>query len=236
MKRNFFIILLLIIVLISWQFWQGIYLPKNEAGEDRIFSIVQGQGFKEVAKNLEQGGLIKDDFYFILYTLKTSKHKRIQAGTYLLNPSMTIPEITAQLVRGDILIHKITIPEGFKISEIEKRFSEILQRDIVLSDFKIKDFQNEFEILKGINPEKSLQGFLFPDTYKFPHNIAEQDIIRTMLRRLEEKLSKNLREEIRKKDKSIFEIINMAALIEREVRTLEDKKLVSGIFWRRKLR
>ena len=97
----------------------------------------------------------------------------------------------------------------------------------------VKDFKNELDFLKGISDNTSLEGFLFPDTYQFPYRIKSEEIVRRMLNNFEKKLTPDLREEIENQGKTIFEIVTMASLIEKEVRTLEDKKIVSGILWKR---
>jgi UPF0755 protein len=79
----------------------------------------------------------------------------------------------------------------------------------------------------------SLEGFLFPDTYQISYSAGEKDIIRMMLANFDKKLTKDLREEIVRQNKTIFEIVTMASLLEKEVRTAEDKKLVAGVLWKR---
>jgi len=236
-KKSYLIIsvlCLLSIVFYSLFFiWQGIYLPRTLGSQEEVvFSIQKGDKGKEIAFNLEKEGLIKWSFLFRLYTTLTGDSKKLQAGEYLLSPSMTIPEIAQKIVSGETLQIKITIPEGFTIKQIENELSLKLQRP-VLCQFLAKEFKNEFDFLKDVPDEANLEGFLFPDTYYFSIGVRDKEICKKFLKNFDQKLKPELKEEISWQGKTIFEIMTMASMIEKEVKTLEDKKLVSGILWER---
>ena len=78
-----------------------------------------------------------------------------------------------------------------------------------------------------------LEGFLFPDTYRIYKNATPEDIIKKMLNNFDQKLTPELRQEIKKQNKTIFEIVTMASIIEKEVPLDKDRMIVSGIFWKR---
>lgn len=237
MKKIFFLFLSLsLFFIISFGFflWQGVYLPKNpEDIQEELFSIEKGQGNEEIAMNLRNQNLIRHQLLFELYIYVRGISGNLQVGVYSLNPSMSISEIVNKIVAGDIYTKRITIPEGFTVRQIERRFSETFNREINFSQFLARDFENEFDFLKNVPENRGLEGFLFPDTYQFSYLASEEEIIRTMLRNFNRKLTTEMREEITKQEKTIYEIIVMASMLEREVKTLEDKKIVSDIFWRR---
>jgi len=206
-------ITILIILALSGFFiislWYGSKLPKDiNATEEKIFSIEKGQSFFQIADNLEEEGLIKNSLYFKAYVLLEGHSRSLQAGEYFLSPSMSLPQIVQKIVSGDTASITVTIPEGFTVKQIEERLG--------------------FDL-----PGENLEGFLFPDTYRFPLNISGQEAVDRMKENFDRKLTEEMKEEIEKQGKTIFEIVTMASLIEREVRTLEDKKLVSGVLWKR---
>ena len=96
-----------------------------------------------------------------------------------------------------------------------------------------KDFSTDFSFLSDKPKNLSLEGYLFPDTYEVKKGAGSEDIIKKILNNFDKKLNSDLRTEIKNQGKSIFEIITIASLIEKEVRTFEDKKLVSGVLWKR---
>jgi UPF0755 protein len=93
-------------------------------------------------------------------------------------------------------------------------------------------FSEEFDFIKE-KPSSYLEGYLFPDTYEIDKNLNLEDIIFRMLYNFEDKVDFSLREEIKAQDKNLFEIMIMASLLEKEVSDSEDKKIVSGILWKR---
>jgi UPF0755 protein len=207
--KIFFIVLfvfLLLMIFIIFFFW-GIFIPKDKIGKEKIFLVEKSQGVFEIGKNLEKEGLIKSKFFFSFYVILMGDQKRLQAGKYFLSSSMNIPQITQKIVSGDVAKIKVTIPEGFTVEDIEKKLGIEL-------------------------PGENLEGYLFPDTYYFPIDVSGKEVVDTMLKNFERKIAPYLKE-IEKSGKTLKEIIIMASLIEKEVKTKEEKELVSGILWKR---
>lgn len=219
MKINFSKIFFLTFLIGFIFIWQGIYLPKDSDSQiiEYLFSVEKGQGGKEIALNLEKEGLIKSASLFRFYILTIGKADKLQAGDYFLTPLMTIHQIAKKLYSGDMIRIKVTIPEGFTIKQIDARLSGlglIQQGELIIFN-------------------STLEGFLFPDTYQFSLINNPEEIIKKMLDNFDKKLTLDLRKEIETQNKTVFEIITMASLIEKEVKTFKDKKLVSGILWKR---
>lgn len=246
----FFLFALFFVLLVGIFVWQGIYLPKDiGSSKEVIFKIEKGQGAKEISLNLSKQGIIKSSLLFRLYALTKGAAGRLQAGEYLLSPSMTIPEIVNKFFLGEVIKEKITIIEGWNLRDIgwylegkgmfqaEELFELVgfpMAGDPKKTDLPSpKDFSSEFDFLKDKPKNLSLEGYLFPDTYEIKKGESLEEIVRKILKNFDKKLTPSLREEITKQGKLIFEVITMASLIEKEVRTLEDKKLVSGILWKR---
>jgi UPF0755 protein len=204
-----YLIFILLIILIAAAGFRLTFLPvSGDNAEEVQFSVKKGEGSRDIALHLEKENLIRWAPAFRIYVLSRGIAGDLKAGEYLLSPSMGIPEISEKLVNGDVLKIKVTIPEGFTVKQIEERLGlELLGDD--------------------------LEGFLFPDTYQFSFGFSGKEAIEAMKDNFEKKLAKDLREEIARQEKTIFEIVTMASLIEKEVISLEDKKLVSGILWKR---
>ncbi|MBD3208769.1 MAG: endolytic transglycosylase MltG [Candidatus Nealsonbacteria bacterium] len=236
--------------------WQGIYLRKSFfRQEEQLFVVKEGQGLFDIASALEEEGLIKDKYLFTLYVLWNGHQDKLQAGSYYLSSFLNVPQITWRIVRGDVAEEKITIVEGWNLNDIGKYFEEkgfICQDKFFLivgfpgnpEHGPAFDFSSEYDFLKEKPQKLSLEGFLFPDTYYTkkpagelgPEEDTQEDImevIREMLDTFRQKLTQALRAEIENQGKSIFEIVTMASLLEKEVRTTEDKKIVAGILWKR---
>lgn len=209
------------------------YLPSEKNVSEKIFKIEESRSVFQISEDLKKQGLIKERFIFISYLVLAGKYNKIQAGYYSLSPSMSILEIAKRFVLGKTASVKITIPEGFTLKQIQERLSSNLAfQSFDLALFRAKEFKGDFEFLQDVPDEANLEGFLFPDTYEFSYEMSNKEIISKMLRNFAEK-TKHLKEKIKGQNKTIFEIIIMASMLEREAKTFEDKKMGSGILWKR---
>ena len=206
MKKYFIFILL--IALIASAGFRLAYLPYSQDISESQFSVKRGDGSRDIALNLERHNLIKWAPIFRVYVLARGIAGELKAGEYFLSPSMNIPQIADKLTRGDVIKISVTIPEGFTQRQIEEKLG--------------------FEL-----PGGNLEGFLFPDTYQFSFGFSAEEAIEKMRNNFESKLSEELRDDISLQNKTVLEIVTMASLIEKEVISLQDKKLVSGILWKR---
>jgi len=205
MKRVFII---LILFLLSFWVGQGIYLPKSSTSvEEKLFLDEKGQNLFQIGENLEREGLIKNKFFFGFYVLIKGGRAKLQAGEYSLTPSMNITEIAQKIISGEVAKMVVTIPEGFRVQQIEERLGLKL-------------------------PGENLEGFLFPDTYQFPLRASGEDVVKKMRDNFEKKFTP-YRNEVSGAGLTPFQVVTMASLIEKEVKTKEDKELVSGILWKR---
>ncbi|MCX6764478.1 MAG: endolytic transglycosylase MltG [Candidatus Nealsonbacteria bacterium] len=235
MIKKILLVLMFLIVTCGFLFlavWRGIFLPNSLNEKEVIFDIEKGQGLEEIALNLERENLIKDDLYFKIYALFRGTAKDIKAGVYKLNPSLTVPQILEKIVKGQTFQIEITIPEGFNLKQIEEVLSEKLERTMSLK-FSVKEFKDSFDFLSEIPEEESLEGFLFPDTYLLNPMVNDKEIAEIFLKNFDKKFTRDFKEKIETQQKNIFEIITMASLLEKEVKTEEEKEIVSGILWKR---
>ncbi len=249
--KKYFILLILFLGAI-FLIWWGVYSPKaTGSGEEMLFKIEKGEGAKEIAFNLQKQGLIKWSSVFRVYVLFRGISKDLQAGVYKLSPSMSIHRIANKFAFGDIAKETIIIPEGWNLRDIGSLFDQkgMFQAEDLwkitgfpATDYNKNknlslpvDFSQEFESLKDKPKSISLEGYLFPDTYQIAYGTPVEEVVKTMIGNFDRKLGQDLISEIKKQKKTIFQIITMASLIEKEVKTKEDKELVSGILWKRLL-
>ncbi len=226
--------------------WE-VFVPKSSVDTRTVtHEIKKGAGPEKIANDLEGLGVIKNSFFFRLYVVALGKQRKLQAGTYLLAPSMPVNAIVAKLVAGDVIKNNAVIIEGWNLKEITKYLEDKDYYSVqdFLAETK-KDWSEEFVFLQGLPPARAggaqagkpqklnLEGYIFPDTYQVFKNQSAEDFLKTILTNFDKKLTPQLRAEITLQKKSIFEIITMASIIEKEVVSQEDKKIVSGILWKR---
>ena len=248
---KYFLILLILVILVGFLFsFYCIYIPiDSQNTEQTIFSIKKGEGAKEISNNLEKQGFIRWNFLFRVYVLNKGISGNLKAGEYSLSKSMNIPEMVNKFISGEAIKKEITIIEGWNLRDIGKYFGDrgVLSEEELfeLVGFPMvnysktvnlsepKDFSKDFDFLEDKPKNLGLEGYLFPDTYQILSGDSIEEIVGKMLANLDKKLDQELKEEISRQKKTIFEIVIMASLIEKEVKTFEDKKIVSGILWKR---
>jgi UPF0755 protein len=241
MKKNLiFILIIVAITMVSALSAWSVFMPMSGVRgtgsqvAEVFFEVEKGEGSRDIALNLEKEKLIRWGPLFRLYVLFKGIAGELKAGQYLLSPSMNMPQIAEKLFQGEVLKEKITIIEGWNLADIGRYFEDkgMFQAEEVRQAAG-RDFSEDFDFLGDKPAGASLEGYLFPDTYEIRKGESLEDIVERMLNNFGRKLDADLREEIEKQGKSIHEIIIMASLIEKEVRTPADKRLVSGILWKR---
>lgn len=200
------------------------------------FSIEKGQTAKTIGENLEEQGIIRSSRSFYIYVRRNEPDTPFLSGLFSLNKGMTVPEIIETLTSPSKANLRITIREGLMIRDIDKILVE--KGLISEGEFKtaVKNFNDwdkydflDREILSKLT--LPLEGYIYPDTYFLnPINFSPEDLIEKTLYNFGKKFS-TVKNQIT--DKSYHEIVTMASIIETEVFGTEDRKIVSGILWKR---
>jgi len=213
--KNRKILLIFIAILIAVIVLEFIE-PKCE-DQEKAIKIEKGWGSTEVADQLKTKHLIKSKWLFIFYTWIRGYSSRLQAGEYLLNTNMNIPKISKILVQGQTSPNwvKITIPEGWTNKQTEER---LIGAGILKQGDKLPRDQ---------------EGFLFPDTYYFYKNLTVEQVVKKMRDNFDNKITDEIEKSLVLQGSSIYDILIMASILEKEVVSDEDRTIVSGIFWKR---
>lgn len=234
-----FVLLLLSIAFFSFiSISQSIDLPVNASDtKTTTFEIRQGQGVRTIAEGLERAGLINGSDYFKLYLWKTGLGSKLKAGTYEFSPSMNIARIVEILIGRENGLKsnetQVVIPEGSSNDQIFEKLKAAgsISGEKTFADIRID--LSRYGYLTDRPKGADLQGFLFPDTYNFFKNSPLEDVMTEMLDNFDKKLTKDMREEIKKQNKSVYEIVIMASIIEKEAGNKEEMPTIASVFYNR---
>lgn len=206
---------------------------------EQSFVIKEGEGVNPIASRLEKDDLVSHRIWFEIYIWSKNKEGGIVAGTYSLRPSMSIPEIVDVITsgKGKKEDQTITVIEGWENKQIGEYLAGkgISSKDEFLNEATlVEKYRPYFAFLQDLPKGRTLEGYLFPDTYNVVlGKTTSSQIIYKMLLNFDGKFTDSLREDVKKSSHSLDDIIIMASIIEREVPKAEDRKIVSGIFWKR---
>ncbi|MEX2052519.1 MAG: endolytic transglycosylase MltG [Candidatus Paceibacterota bacterium] len=192
--------------------------PRNFP-EGSIVSIEFGSGLRQVSLELKNQGVIRSRTSFEAFVILFGGEKRVIASSYFFSKTLPVYEVARRFSEGDhrLLAFKVTIPEGQNLGEMSEALS-----------LKLPYFNKE----KFLTLTRGEEGYLFPDTYFFFPTDTEDKVIKTMQANYEKKVAP-LRSEMLSVKKSEEDIINMAALLEKEAKGDGDRAIISGILWKR---
>jgi UPF0755 protein len=215
--RNYLVLIgaiLIFIVFPSWLFFS----PPAQFPVGAIVTIPTGSSIRQAAEILRQNHIIKNEDAFIIVELKGGNSGLI-AGPYLFTSRQNACVVAGRLAAGDsgIAPIKVTITEG----ETVQKMSEELPNKLPLIT------QNEF-----VSSAKAYQGYLFPDTYLLPPNETTNDLIALMRKTFDTQIV-SISSTIRASGHSLSDIVIMASILEGETNTPQDRRIVSGILWKR---
>lgn len=198
------------------------------------FKIEKGQPLKDVAFNLQKQGIIDDPLLFMWYGEFTGRDKSIKAGTYELKSSLRIKELFTLFGQGSNIRVKVVLPPGITMANAIERMKKAgLSVDPSYLQNPPSELKNKYTFLKDLPAGASLEGFLFPDTYIFSPEDSTQQVVDALLANFQKKFDPEWYAAAQAQGKTVHEMVIMASIVEKEVRTLQEKKIASGILWKR---
>jgi UPF0755 protein len=221
------IFLLLVFLLLSiGLFWVS---PAKKGAESQVVVVAEGEPPAQVAEDLHRRGVISSRRLFMLWVKALGLGKKIKAGEYSLGPGDSPAAILGKLTKGLILLHPVTIPEGFTRTQIAHLLSEkgLVEREKFLSLTQDPDVLKRYGI-PGIN----LEGYLFPDTYHFGKGISVQTIVDAMVKRFVQ-LTAPLEKRAEESGMEMKVVVILASIVEKETGLGEERPLIASVFLNR---
>ncbi|QQS60715.1 endolytic transglycosylase MltG [Candidatus Falkowbacteria bacterium] len=236
-----FLIIIGTVVLAYIVWYQTVLGHRSRNTNNEVVSIASGTSTSDILENLKSRKLIDSTLAVKIYLFR-HKDLKILAGEYEFTPNTSTRQLIAHLTTGKSLSNEVSIlfREGLTNKEMQVELTRnrylIDNSFLELAQTQVKDLPESIKkipIVKDLPQNADLEGYLFPDTYRLYKDFTAEDLVVKMLTNFDAKLNPDLRAEIIKSKRSLKEIITMASLLEKEVRTEKDMKIVSGIFWDR---
>src|SRR3989344_6918824 len=224
--RRLFLVVIAILLCVPFVVG-GVFLfllsPADALSQEKNFTIAPGESVSDIAYKLESQGIVRNAFLFRVLLITQGRASAIKAGDFRLSGALSAWRISEVLTakappQRD---SEVTIPEGFTVDEIAVRLLQAgvikneasFKNPAVLENCKARELSLPLPCDEsGIVNVKNLEGFFFPDTYRFSPRMTAQDIAEKILENFEKRVTPELRAEISSQKKSLKDIITMASL------------------------
>jgi len=238
MKKLLLIIIVIVAASFSW--YKASIRPVDGNSETRqAVKVESGMSVEQIAQLLKGKGIIRSPRAFMIYAKLHGQEGALQAGKFVLRPSMDIGELIAILQNGKAEELIVTIPEGFTVMQIDELLADkgVTQRGEVIRCAQECDFSSfDFLPSEGGLAERGgqLEGYLFPETYYIDvEEFVPKFFLERMLTTFRRRVLETFPQKFPDPKRSLHQIVTIASLIEEEALTDEERPMVSGILWKR---
>ncbi len=203
-------------------------LPVGPGPSQEVF-IPPGAGVKEIAHLLGEKGLIRSPRFFSLLACIRGYSTRLKAGEYRLSPRWSTLEILHYLASGEVVLHRVTIPEGLTRDQIA---TLLAQKGLTEKRAFLKATEDEKLLQKLKVPGKTAEGYLFPETYTLARGLCASAIVTRMVKQFW-RVWADLAPRAQQLGVSVRQVVILASIVEKEAKVPEERPLIAGVFWNR---
>lgn len=210
--------------------WE-LYRPYRGYSRNQLLTIEPGMRAPAVARLLVDRGVLAHRWPFLVrYWLGRARHHTLKSGEYLFDRPLAPIDVYQKLIRGEVYLHAVVIPEGSDRFDIARA----LQEQLGMKPEEFLRVTQQTHPRRDVDPQApTLEGYLFPDTYRFPRGVTPAAVVAAMLGKFHRVLDSRLRRELRHSSRSLHDLITLASLVEKETPDPSERILVAAVFTKR---
>jgi UPF0755 protein len=203
-------------------------------GESVTVEIPSGSSTRDVSLLLATHHLIKDPTFFRYYARYRGLDAQIKGGEYQLSPAMTPDQILTKLSRGEVVIHRFTVPEGLTVAQVADLLAGkgLVNREKFLQ-LAAASTLNAAYLPKDVKLAQPLEGYLFPSTYDYKQGVTEAELLQMMYAGWENSFPPELQARAKELGMTVHEALTLASIIEKEAQVAEERPVISGVYMNR---
>jgi UPF0755 protein len=222
LRALFSLFLVAVLAVGGWLAW-AILLPVSPGGQ-KFVMLRPGFSTRRIANELQAEGIIRNANAFLLWHY-VHHQRSLKAGEYLFEKSADARTIHDRLARGDIYVHTVVIPEGYNMFDIAQAMQDA---GLGPKEEFLKVAQSQTALVADLVPEaKSLEGYLFPNTYQFTRTQSMPDMVAAMVKQFRQVAKEiGLTNDLQK-------VVTMASIVEKETAVPEERPTVAGVYFNR---
>jgi len=235
MKRKI-IIILVVFLAIFFYYSSEVNVANNGEESLKPFIIEKGQGISDIAKSLEEQGFIDNKTAFKMYVSFNGERSNFQDGQYSLPTNLSIKDLVEKIinVRWTLEEKSVVLIEGWNIEEMDESLTAqnaIQAGELINYSATVEN--SDYDFLSDREDKDNLTGYLYPDTYRLYVDATVEDLVEKMLNNFDSKLTDQMRKDIKKQGKTVYEVVTLASIVEREMFGYENRRVVAGVFQNR---
>jgi UPF0755 protein len=235
-KKSFRFLWFLLLVLVLASVWligdmlHFLKTPASTEPKDVVIEVPVGMSVPALSDLLHGQGLVRSAGKFRWLVRFKGAARQIKAGEYQLSTGLRPGELLNKIIRGEVRLHQITFPEGYTL----KQMAELLEAsNLVNAESFIATATNPpFVHSLGI-PATSLEGYLFPDTYRFAKGLPVETVLRSFVTMFNQHFGPVQEEQARKLGFTRHQVVILASVVEKETAVAEERPLIAGVFLNR---
>ena len=204
--------------------------PASSEPSEKFMEVSVGMPLPALSELLQKQGLVRSAERFLWLVRLKGATRRIKAGDYQLSTGLRPAELLDKLTRGEVLLRQITFPEGYTLEQMAKLLAD---QDLATADEFVATANNP-AFVHGLNiPASSLEGYLFPDTYRFARGLPVESILHTIVARFNQHYGPDQEERARQLGFTRHQVVILASVVEKETAAAEERPLIAGVFMNR---
>ena len=203
--------------------------PADPNGAEARFDVKAGSSLWHIAKDLEGAGIVRDARALVALARWRGVDASVRAGEYSLSPAWPTERVLDQLVSGHVITYEVVLPEGLTAVEIAARLeaATLARADEFLAVADDPAVAQEFGV-QGT----SLEGYLFPETYRMPHGLTAKQVARVLVDEFHQQW-KPLDAGAKARGFDMLQTVTLASIVEKETGAAAERPLVASVFWNR---
>lgn len=229
-RRKAVALIALVVLLTGVAFYRYATTPVNILAASGTVDIPKGSGFLRIAEILNDAGLVENRPFFWVLALVKRANRHARAGEYELTGAMSPSAILDKLVRGEVKVYPVMLPEDITVREVAKRLSAF--RLIDEKEFMMLAVNRSFLASLDIEAD-SIEGYLYPNTYRLDRSMTTQEIIRIIVGQFWKKVTPEMRKRVEEIGLTMSEWVTLSSIIGKESGNRAEKSLISAVFHNR---
>jgi UPF0755 protein len=227
--RTFLILLLLAVIGVGgWLAW-ALLMPVTPEGQ-KFVMLRPRYSTRRIATELQTAGVIRSRLAFVLWH-RFHRKQSLKAGEYLFDKTARTVDVHGRLVRGDIYVHTVVIPEGYTMFDIAQALQDA---GLGSSQEFLEVAKSDVELISDVAPEaKTLEGYLFPNTYEFTRTQSMKDIVAVMVKQFRQVAEQIGLTTTDAQKADLQKTVTMASIIEKETAVPEERAVVASVYYNR---